>query len=352
MKRSWCLPLSLVLLTKRAKRVCFSILKFFYIVAGNYDGSCEDSQSEALVSGANDVIVVKRADGSYHSTGWQCQVGKLEALLQSRDGREVTIFVGSVPARAALKVCDSGLVQFQPCRGCSAHHMPSNHLRELNLKPGANEAKFVVSDLDIIIPFKVFLFEHDDKLVLTDIDGTITETDLKGQVLPHLGISAHHKAVVELFSKIEAHGYKVVYLTARSLAQSEDSRKYLFNTLQNISGFSLPQGPVLMSPTSFISGLIAEVVTRTPAVQKTKTVKEIQEAFNNLPDTIVAGYGNKDTDKKAYEDSGISSERIFIVNPEGELTNIGTEEVSSYGEQVEQIHSLYPDILSKVFKYL
>ena len=74
------------------------------------------------------------------------------------------------------------------------------------------------------------------------------------------------------------------------MAQEEDTKKYLFKMLQNQSGYSLPMGililihypymnhvlmsfilgPVLFSPFSFITGLIAEVVTKSPDVQKTK----------------------------------------------------------------------------------
>ena len=34
-------------------------------------------------------------------------------------------------------------------------------------------------------------------------------------VLPRLGITAHHVGVVELFHKLHQRGYKIIYLTAR-----------------------------------------------------------------------------------------------------------------------------------------
>ena len=94
----------------------------------------------------------------------------------------------------------------------------------------------------------------------------------QGQVLPKLGITAQHKRVVELFDKLDKKGYGIVYLTARSMAQDEDTKSYLFQMLQNLDGYSLPPGPVLFSPVTFISGLIAEVVTKTPDVQKSKNM--------------------------------------------------------------------------------
>jgi len=316
-----------------------------------YDGRCEDTQGEALLNGANDVIVVRSANGQLRSTGWHAQIGKMSSLLTSREGKLVSIFVNSVPARTRMKVCDSGLAQFLPGTGATRHRMSQDDLQELNLKPGHNEGKYVVSDLKIIINFSVFLYDVTDKFILTDVDGTITESDIKGQVLPHLGISAQHKQVVKLFDRIEKNGYKVVYLTARSMAQDEDTRSYLFTMLQDVDGSSLPLGPVLMSPTTFMSGLISEVVTGTPDVQKTKTVNDIWSLFQIDPsntkigDTIVAGYGNKETDTRAYTNAGIPLNTIYIVNPEGQLKNEGTGNMSSYTEQAEHVNSLYPELL-------
>ena len=106
--------------------------------------------------------------------------------------------------------------------------------------------------------FSVFLFVETDKLILSDIDGTITEGDIKGHISTFLGITSVQENVVELFDKVDKNGYKVVYLTARlvvfvknyvyenflrrSMAQEEDTRDYLFKMLQNVNGFSMPRG--------------------------------------------------------------------------------------------------------------
>ena len=66
---------------------------------------------------------------------------------------------------------------------------------------------------------------------------------------------------------------------------------------------------------------------------------DIFKSQNNteIEDTIVAGYGNKATDTKAYVNSGIPLDAVYIVNPEGELKNEGTGEVTSYKEQTCEI---------------
>ena len=98
--------------------------------------------------------------------------------------------------------------------------------------------RYACAELDIKLEFSVFLFNWSDKLVVTDIDGTITQSDIKvtvtfpkpklhplqipntigkvaRNVLPRLGITAHHVGVVELFHKLHECGYKIIYLTAR-----------------------------------------------------------------------------------------------------------------------------------------
>ena len=51
--------------------------------------------------------------------------------------------------------------------------------------------------------------------LISDIDGTITESDVKGHVAAAFGCTAVQKNVVELYEKMYNNGYKVLYLTAR-----------------------------------------------------------------------------------------------------------------------------------------
>ena len=53
----------------------------------------EDDSGEALANGANDVVVVRKTTGQLVATGWYGQIGKLNSFFESRQGKEVTIFV-------------------------------------------------------------------------------------------------------------------------------------------------------------------------------------------------------------------------------------------------------------------
>ena len=76
-----------------------------------------------------------------------------------------------------MTVCDSGTFQFK-C-GPGPNTMFSEDLEALNLKPGHNKGRYVIKELSEVIEFSVFLYDEDDTLVVTDIDGTITESDIK-----------------------------------------------------------------------------------------------------------------------------------------------------------------------------
>ncbi len=96
------------------------------------------------------------------------------------------------------------------------------------LRKGVNTGLFVIEDLGVRIGFKMYLFDQRDKFVISDVDGTITESDMRGHVLPHFGSDADHDDVVKLYHKIGRNGYNLIYLTARSIAMDGTTREYLF----------------------------------------------------------------------------------------------------------------------------
>ena len=86
----------------------------------------------------------------------------------------------------------------------------------------------------------VYLWDYHDKVVISDIDGTITRSDVAGQVLPLVGMDWTQNGVVwnedtiffqhlfyfmqsssqvELFNSVACNGYRVLYLSARAIGQ-------------------------------------------------------------------------------------------------------------------------------------
>ena len=74
---------------------------------------------------------------------------------------------------------------------------------------------------------RIFLWEYDDHIVISDIDGTITRSDVMGQIMPMIGKDWTHKGVTALFTNVAKNGYKMAYLTARAIGQSEQTRNFI-----------------------------------------------------------------------------------------------------------------------------
>ena len=89
------------------------------------------------------------------------------------------------------------------------------------------------------------MWRQSDKIVISDIDGTITKSDVRGMILPLIGRNDNDNVdtdliddnvgvadwaqgeVTSLFSKIHSNGYKVLYLSARSISQAAETKSYL-----------------------------------------------------------------------------------------------------------------------------
>lgn len=108
--------------------------------------------------------------------------------------------------------------------------LSTNQIENLNLKTGMNEVVFsVTTAYQGTTRCKCYLFKwkHNDKVVISDIDGTITRSDVLGHILPMVGKDWAQIGVAQLFSKIEENGYKLLYLSARAIGQSRVSVKLL-----------------------------------------------------------------------------------------------------------------------------
>jgi phosphatidate phosphatase LPIN len=111
----------------------------------------------------------------------------------------------------------------------------SNQMTLLELKEGRNEINFVCrSRLSGTQQLKaeVYLWKSDSKIIISDVDGTITKSDVLGQVLPMIGKDWSHAGVTDLFTNIEKNGYKMIYLTARAVCQAESTKNYLHTLFQ------------------------------------------------------------------------------------------------------------------------
>lgn len=134
--------------------------------------------------------------------------------------------------------------------------LKSEVVKSLNLRRNCNDAMFSVTTAfqgTTMCRSKIFLWRYDDKVVISDIDGTITKSDVLGHILPYIGKDWAQIGVTSLYSNIENNGYKFLYLSARAIGQAKTTRDYLRALRQDDIG--LPDGPLLLSPTSLFSAL-------------------------------------------------------------------------------------------------
>ena len=72
-----------------------------------------------------------------------------------------------------------------------------------------------------------------------------------GQILPIIGRDWSQSGVAQLYTSINTNGYKFLYLSARAIGQSKVTKDLLKSIKQEVH--VLPEGPLLLSPTSLVS---------------------------------------------------------------------------------------------------
>ena len=303
--------------------------------------------SESWFSGGNDVVVVRQSDGSLKSTPLQVRVGKLTNIwtkLRSRKGKKGRLVVND--ARVWLNTVDfvlggSGELLIEK-KGSSPSCLLSNRdLQQMGLKEGRNKARLVFGALGHQQSFDIYLYDQNQKFVITDIDGTITKSDKNGAISKIFKFDYRHDGVVELFDAVSKNGYAVIYLTALSQGAADNifpTRGYLFNQLQNLNGYSLPRSPLFMSPITWHKALFSP----DKMSNKVFALDSLFDLFDLKSHVVAGAYGNKDTDTRAYLNSGISASKVFLVNKKSKMINVGNKENTSYMEHFRNVDKMYP----------
>ena len=73
----------------------------------------------------------------------------------------------------------------------------------------------------------MFLLSDNDKIVVSDVDGTLTTNDIGGLASNLINKSYLHEGYSNLMQGIVKNGYHVVWLTMRSLPLYEFSKNYI-----------------------------------------------------------------------------------------------------------------------------
>uniref|UniRef100_A0A8C2BB15 phosphatidate phosphatase n=1 Tax=Cyprinus carpio TaxID=7962 RepID=A0A8C2BB15_CYPCA len=214
----------------------------------------------------------------------------------------------------------------------------------LHLKDGPNDVVFSVTTQyqgTCRCEGIIYLWNWDDKIVISDIDGTITRSDTLGHILPTLGKDWTHQGIARLYHRVSQNGYKFMYCSARAIGMADMTRGYLHWV--NERGTMLPMGPVLLSPSSLFSAFHREVIEKKPEKFKIECLTDIKNLFYPNTEPFYAAFGNRATDVYSYKEVGVPLNRIFTVNPKGELIQEHAKtNISSYERLCEVVDHVFP----------
>lgn len=223
-------------------------------------------------------------------------------------------------------------------------NLSSNKLELLNLKPGLNEIKFILDNLEKgkkSTSANIFLWDSDVRLVVSDIDGTITKSDLRGHIMSMIGKDWYQDGVVKLFNAIVKSEYKIVYLSARPICQCELTRSLIKNLVQ--SEESMPICPVLVNPVDFLVAFQSELIENNPEEFKINFLNMLKSLFDDGQSPFVAGFGNKLNDLMTYKTIGLDDNSIFLINSSGKIINSIHGELT-YGLIHDKIDEFFPKV--------
>ena len=228
--------------------------------------------ADAILSGASDVLVTQFPDGSMKSTSFCVRFGRLK--VRSRGGKMIRLvcnseltcvymiigtngdcsFAGFVEPPTDFSTIEQdpttpianqsdGFKSFSPATNTqkalskSVEATPDNDiLQRLKLKIGRNDVQYQVDSKmrgTQTLTSRVFLVKSTTKLVISDIDGTITKSNVKGQIAGFLGRDFTHDGIARFYSKLADEGHQFIYLTSRPITSNHGTRQYLDSIKQD-----------------------------------------------------------------------------------------------------------------------
>lgn len=93
--------------------------------------------------------------------------------------------------------------------------LTDKQIRKMNLTFGKNVISYGFAEA--FLKAEIYLFSDNDKLIVSDVDGTVTKNDLGGHFHNFCGNDYLHEGYAELCKKIDKNGYKIVWLTMRAM---------------------------------------------------------------------------------------------------------------------------------------
>ncbi|KAJ2881552.1 lipin Ned1 [Coemansia aciculifera] len=224
--------------------------------------------------------------------------------------------------------------------------LSSAQLQSLNLRRGANDVKFLVPSNKAYCEARIYLYRYDTQIVISDIDGTITKSDALGHLFNMVGKDWTHPGVAKLYTDIANNGYEILYLTSRAIGQADGTRYFISNVKQ--SAYTLPSGPLLLSPDRLFTSFHREVIMKRPHEFKMACLRDIKNLFGDHS-PFYAGFGNRITDAMSYRSVNVPVSRICTIDTYGEIKlDLLPGYKSSYVKINDLVDMMFPALSSKL----
>jgi phosphatidate phosphatase LPIN len=326
-----------------------------------------------------DIIVIELPDGHIHSSSFHVRFTSKQVLTSQNV--EVLIYINDKKKDIKMKLAKSGDAYFSlekmdkyildqsnikiptdnnddyyyydtKIKNKHSSLFPTEEqIKKMELNEGINTIAFAIETFlggIQILKSNIYFWKYDTsknfKFILWDIDGTITKSDILGALLPRLGFNNwNHDNVVELINKLYENNYKIIYLTARAIFQSEATHEFL-NSISQKNKF-LPKGPIIMDPDGIFSSFKKGILQKQTYLIKILSLLEIKNLFDDNEQHFFAGFGNKETDAIAYRYLGIDLKNIFIINTSSKIKQLGEKNDTTYKELCQNCDIIFPKII-------
>lgn len=95
----------------------------------------------------------------------------------------------------------------------------------MKLLYGRNEISFKLESVSL--ESDIFLYESHDRIIISDLDGTMTKTDITGILSNFREIRYLHEGYDIFIRALFNKGYKIVWITMRSISLYNFTKKYI-----------------------------------------------------------------------------------------------------------------------------
>lgn len=222
----------------------------------------------------------------------------------------------------------------------------SKILDSFGLKEGINELAYKFKgNFGKVHTFytRIFYYKYRPqfRVVVSDIDGTITRSDVLGHLMPMANQDWNHRGIAELYTHLAERGYIMIYLSARNIGTADKTVSYLQSVKEK--NYRMPDGPIITSPSTLYEALKREIIIKNPEVFKVHVLRNLKNLFGNGDyNPIFAGFGNKDSDAISYRVISIPRHYIFTIAPAGDIYMIKSKKTYSYRRINRLIDDLFP----------